>query len=666
MTISPQSGLVATNVRCQKLLEHIPHLAWLMTDSSSVVWEGWGEILTVNQRWQEYIGQTSGADVAEPILDIGVAFTRSTRPWIFAEILHAEDRDRFLHSWAEARRLQEPLALKLQLQRGSGDWEWFTVELEPDRDESGQTIWICTAIRLGGQAAIPSHQQPLQFLEALLDNASDGIVACDADGQLVLFNRMAQVFHGLPPEPIDPEEWANYYDLCDRDGIRNLPKSEIPLFRALQGESVVSQEITIKSKQGEARSLLANGTAIYSPTGEKLGAVVLMRDITADNQTLAALQNSEQKFRAIFDGVFQFIGLLEPDGTLVEANQTALQFGGMEAEEAIGRPLWDIPGWKFAPADRQQLQSSIARAAQGEFIRYEVEVMGAGDLLVPLDFSLMPILDPAGEVTLIIPEGRDIRQIKQSESERLRTQLYSERLSVALRGGKAGAWNWDLVDRDVVLWTPEFETLFDYEPGSSKQLYSEWRDRVHPEDLERVETLLQETIDRKLPEFRYEYRIVWRDGQIRWMDAIGELHTDELDNLRMSGLVYDITDRKQLELLGQSQSTELQRLNAALLLTQQQLEERNQELDRFVYIAAHDLKAPLRSISNLSEWIEEDTIDLIPAANQQQFQLLRQRVQSARLDRGLVSARTAASPTASLRQRVQGACFLFTCLKTVK
>jgi PAS domain-containing protein len=62
-----------------------------------------------------------------------------------------------------------------------------------------------------------------QFLEALLANASDGIVACDADGHLVLFNLAAQAFHGMPPEPIlqgrgsanDPEDWARFYDLYD-------------------------------------------------------------------------------------------------------------------------------------------------------------------------------------------------------------------------------------------------------------------------------------------------------------------------------------------------------------------------------------------------------------------------------------------------------------------
>jgi signal transduction histidine kinase len=98
------------------------------------------------------------------------------------------------------------------------------------------------------------------------------------------------------------------------------------------------------------------------------------------------------------------------------------------------------------------------------------------------------------------------------------------------------------------------------------------------------------------------------------------------------GAIKDITVakrdeavRKQLEFVNQTQTVDLQRLNNSLMLAQQKLQERNQELDRFVSIAAHDLKAPLRAIANLSEWIQEDLSDRI-SADDRQFQLLRDRV----------------------------------------
>ncbi|WP_310485259.1 PAS domain S-box protein [Chamaesiphon sp. VAR_48_metabat_403] len=416
MNINPQRDLLITaTVRSQKLLDRIPHLAWLMTDR--------GRMIAVNQHWCEYAGQCYLSDAklwhqghACPIVSIdevaSVNAGAETSYRNFEDNLQLADRDRFAIGWEEAKRWQTPLKIKLQF-KGIAEWEWFELELEPDNDELG-TVWICTATRLGGELTIPARQST-QFLAALLDCASDGIVACDDKGRLVLFNRMAQEFHGLPPEPLAPEEWAKYYDLYHGDGLKTLDKAEIPLFRALQGEIVIGQEMTIKPKQGLPRSLVANAKAIYNATGEKLGAVALMQDITA---------------------------------------------------------------------------------------------------------------------------------YKQAQTDRHHAQSYSQRLSTALQVAKVGAWEWN-IHTNKIFWTPEFEALFDYDPGTTAQTYAEWLARIHPDDRQRVETILKAAINRQVPEYRCEYRIVVRDGQIRWIDAIGELHTNEAGEPQMSGLIYDITERKR-------------------------------------------------------------------------------------------------------------------------
>ncbi|WP_310486783.1 PAS domain S-box protein [Chamaesiphon sp. VAR_69_metabat_338] len=548
MTVEPQPAIVPTsiNVSCQKLLSQIPHLAWLMSDR--------GEILMANQLWSDYVGR-SPIEEAQLLGDRSYVRIETTDPTApksgnycgtFSNLLDEADRAGFASAWAGASRLLEPLSMKLRLMSTLGEWEWFQVGLEPDRDRSGAIIWIGTAQRLGGEAAIPGRSQSMQFLEALLNHASDGIVACDVRGRLVLFNRMAQLFHGLPPEPLPPEEWAKYYDLYDADGVRSLTKDEIPLFRALQGEAVISQEMTIAPTNGMARSLLANATAIYSTTGAKLGAVALMRDITEYQQAMTALKLSEGKFRAIFDGVFQFIGLTTPDGTLIEANQTALNFGGITAEQAIGQKFWEVAGWKFSPAVQKQLQAATARAAQGEFFRCKLELTGAGDRAIPIDFSLSPIRNECGEVTMLIPEGRDLSQLDRAESDLQRVERYTARLATALKVAKAGAWYWELLENKLD-WTPEFEALFDYEPGSTQKTYPEWAQRIHPDDLHRVESIVQETILGRLPQHRCEYRLVCRDGSIRWVEGIGEIGIDEAGKTYLAGLVRDITDRKCTE-----------------------------------------------------------------------------------------------------------------------
>lgn len=91
-------------------------------------------------------------------------------------------------------------------------------------------------------------------------------------------------------------------------------------------------------------------------------------------------------------------------------------------------------------------------------------------------------------------------------------------------------------------------------------------------------------------------------------------------------IIADITERKQTELQLQKQAREMKKLNVSLIRSTSELDQRNQELDRFVYVVSHDLKAPLRAISNLAQWISDDLAEQLPEENQAQMVLLRQRV----------------------------------------
>ncbi len=140
-------------------------------------------------------------------------------------------------------------------------------------------------------------------------------------------------------------------------------------------------------------------------------------DITERKATEDALQDSERRFRAIFNQTFQFSGLLKPDGFLLEANQTALDFGGLRLEDVIHRPVWQARWWMTSIETQQQLQEAVVKAAQGQFIRYEVDVLGTKDIVATIDFSLKPVRDELGEVVLLIFEGRDISDRKQVEAD---------------------------------------------------------------------------------------------------------------------------------------------------------------------------------------------------------------------------------------------------------
>jgi PAS domain S-box-containing protein len=125
------------------------------------------------------------------------------------------------------------------------------------------------------------------------------------------------------------------------------------------------------------------------------------------------------------------------------------------------------------------------------------------------------------------------------------------------------------------------------------------------------------------------------NGQI-WQ-AMGQRKNGELFPIEISmnsialdddriAIVRDITERQQAAAKLQAKATELSLLNNSLSLTNHSLMESNRELDRFAYITAHDLKAPLRAIASLSEWVEEDLDNAFSPETRSQMHLLRRRV----------------------------------------
>ena len=139
--------------------------------------------------------------------------------------------------------------------------------------------------------------------------------------------------------------------------------------------------------------------------------------ISAERQeTATALALSEQKFRAIYDRAFEFIGLLDPDGKLQDANQRALDFAGVTLSEIAGRPFCEGPWWERCEGSREKVKAAIDKGRQGHFSRFEaIHVNRRGERII-VDFSLTPIFDASGKVVSLQPEGRDITEIKRSEA----------------------------------------------------------------------------------------------------------------------------------------------------------------------------------------------------------------------------------------------------------
>ncbi|MGD8913514.1 MAG: ATP-binding protein, partial [Candidatus Thiodiazotropha sp.] len=167
---------------------------------------------------------------------------------------------------------------------------------------------------------------------------------------------------------------------------------------------------------------------------ELLKALAAQAAISIENATLyeelenkiTALRESEEKFRVIFDHTFQFIGVLDTDGKVLQANRTALQFAGVSKDTVIGKPFWDTPWWAHSVEIQARLKQAVREAATGRPVRFETTHPSADGQISYVDFSLMPVIDTQGHVTQLIPEGRDITERKQAEDELLRYKEHLE------------------------------------------------------------------------------------------------------------------------------------------------------------------------------------------------------------------------------------------------
>ena len=126
--------------------------------------------------------------------------------------------------------------------------------------------------------------------------------------------------------------------------------------------------------------------------------------------------------RVTLDHVFQFCALLDAGGTMWDVNNTALRGAGLTRRDIHGRPFWEARWWQSSPQAPQKLKEAIARAAQGESVRYEVDIIGraGGKEIITVDFNIQPVQDRAGAVRFLICEGRDVTEQRHREREATR------------------------------------------------------------------------------------------------------------------------------------------------------------------------------------------------------------------------------------------------------
>ncbi|MDD1422447.1 PAS domain S-box protein [Dolichospermum sp. ST_sed1] len=330
----------------------------------------------------------------------------------------------------------------------------------------------------------------------------------------------------------------------EKGAMDYLVKKDITKFSLCHSIHRLSEITTLKHKHQEAIKAIAIQQAELYKSLQTINTSLEQK--VADH--IREITASEIKFRAIFNNTFQFIGLLTIDGILLEANQTALDFGGLQLEDVINLPFWEISWWNISSETQDRLKQAIACAAQGEFIRYEVDVLGAGGQIITIDFSLRPLKNQLGEVIMLIPEGRDISDNKRIERERKEIEEAlkesQQRYATLVASAPVGIYRTDAQGNCLYVNNQWCENTG---LTSEEALGTGWQKALHPEDLNIIGNQWHHLVQTG-ETFSLEYRFQKPDGGVIWVFGQAVPEKDAEGTITgYVGTITNITDRKLAE-----------------------------------------------------------------------------------------------------------------------
>ncbi len=265
---------------------------------------------------------------------------------------------------------------------------------------------------------------------------------------------------------------------------------------------------------------------------------------SADTAGPAIDPDERRRLRAIFDNAFGFIGLIAPDGTLLELNRRALDFAGVEHGDVTGRPVWQGPWFATADPERDRMREFVARAATGEFVRTVIEITSGSGEKSTLDLTLTPVRDARNVVRWIVGEGRDVTEARRAEHEL--------RLSEAKFSGIVGISSDAIISTDeehrIVLFNNGAETIFGW---SAEEVIGKPLDVLIPERFrtahrEHVQRFRESPVAARRMGERREIAGLRRDGAEFPADA--SISKIDVDGATIFTVVLrDTTERRRAE-----------------------------------------------------------------------------------------------------------------------
>jgi PAS domain S-box-containing protein len=307
----------------------------------------------------------------------------------------------------------------------------------------------------------------------------------------------------------------------------------------------------------------------------------------AFNEMLARIQQhasavlaSEVRFRSLVTATSQIVWNTDPEGRVNGPLPTWQAFTGQSDAQIQGT------GWAEAlhPDDMARtLETWKHSVATKTLYDTEYRVRRHDGIYRHFVARGVPVLNEDGSIREWVGTCADIHDRKAAEQALRESE---ERLHTALASSGVGTWNWNIPESSIT-WDDYLHPLFGLQPRTFPGRYEDFLALLHPEDRERVTREVSASVEKGAP-YDNDYRVVWPDGRVRWLASRGKVYRDDAGRpLRMTGVCWDVTDRKEAE----------ERINRFT----EELKRSNAELERFAYVSSHDLQEPLRTVASFAQ-----------------------------------------------------------------
>lgn len=276
---------------------------------------------------------------------------------------------------------------------------------------NGRVWWRTTTARTGDRSPTTAElTRQLRTFRKATEAATHPIYFTDGDGTIEYVNPAFEETTGYTAE-----EAIGQKPRLLRSGRQKREFYE-ELWETILAGDVWEAELINTTKGGEEYVVEETIAPVTDDSGEIERFVAVNTDITER-------EDHERRYEAIIDQTYQFTGLLKPDGTLIETNETSLEFGGLERTDVIGEKYWNTEWFQHGDA-AERAREAVDRVRDGEDVRQELEIRGS-DRTATIDCSIRPVTDESDEIVYLIAEGRDIteRVEAEREKERQREQL---------------------------------------------------------------------------------------------------------------------------------------------------------------------------------------------------------------------------------------------------